>query len=377
MSISKENNILKIEELPLSLELRSANWQTQGNPECNKFLEALPIAVWVVDANGHYHYANPMAQQILGDIQAITASLSQWSQEGRMRLAGSSQNYPYEQFPLVRALQGNTVMVNDIEFHGVDQKIPLEMWAAPVFDKNLVIQYAIAVFQETSQCQPDHCRVAPSPKVVNSWVSKQELWQLEEQLQQERLRRQSVETALQQAQQELENLATLDNLTQLPNRRRLNEYLTQEWRRLTREKVPLSLILCTIDFFDDYKNTYGAKAGDSCLQQVAQAIGRAAKRPSDMVGRYGDNEFATILPNTDADGAVQVASAMRWELKLLRIVHSQSTVNRYLTLSVGVSSVIPTQTSNSDILVTTAFSALEEAKQQGRNRVIFKAAESG
>jgi PleD family two-component response regulator len=132
-------------------------------------------------------------------------------------------------------------------------------------------------------------------------IAKNTILTLEAQLQQEILKRHQLETALQQARQELETLNTVDNLTQLANRRRLNECLQQEWRRLSREKVSLLLILCDIDYFENYL---------SGIQQIAQAISRAAKRPSDLIARYGEQEFAAVLP--DADGAVQVASAWRW-----------------------------------------------------------------
>lgn len=203
-------------------------------------------------------------------------------------------------------------------------------------------------------------------------ATKDTILTLETQLQQEILKRHQLEIALQQARQELESLNTVDNLTQLANRRRLNEYLQQEWRRLSREKVPLSLILCDIDYFENYHKTYGPKTGETGFQQIAQAISRAAKRPSDLVARYGEQEFAAVLPNTDADGAVQVASAMRWEVKMLKLTHAQSPVNNYVTLSVGVSSTLPTHTCSPEVLVKTATEALEEAKQQGRNRVNLK-----
>jgi diguanylate cyclase (GGDEF)-like protein len=203
-------------------------------------------------------------------------------------------------------------------------------------------------------------------------AAKDTILTLAAQLQQEIFKRHQFETALQQARQELETLSTVDNLTQLVNRRRLNEYLQQEWRRLSREKVSLSLILCDIDYFENYHETHGSKAGETSFQQIAQAISRAAKRPSDLVARYGEQEFAAVLPNTDADGAVQVASAMRWEVKLLKLIHAQSPVSSYVTLSVGVSSTLPIHTSSPEVLVKAATEALEEAKQQGRNRVNLK-----
>ncbi|MDY6991083.1 MAG: diguanylate cyclase, partial [Pseudomonadota bacterium] len=196
--------------------------------------------------------------------------------------------------------------------------------------------------------------------------------QLNVQLQQEISERLCAEAALEKANQELSRLATLDSLTQLANRRRLDEYLAAEWQRLMREQAPLSFIICDIDYFKRYNDTYGHQTGDDCLQQVAQAMSRAVKRPADLLARYGGEEFAVILPYTDAEGAVLVASAMRWEVKLLKIPHRYSTVTEYVTLSMGVSSVIPQRHLSPRSLVNAADKALYEAKAQGRNRIILK-----
>lgn len=196
--------------------------------------------------------------------------------------------------------------------------------------------------------------------------------QLNAQLQQEISERLCAEAALEKANQELSRLATLDSLTQLANRRRLDEYLAAEWQRLMREQAPLSFIICDIDYFKGYNDTYGHQTGDDCLQQVAQAMSRAVKRPADLLARYGGEEFAAILPYTDAEGAILVASAMRWEVKLLKIPHRFSTVTEYVTLSMGVSSVIPQRHLAPRSLVSAADNALYEAKAQGRNRIILK-----
>ena len=102
-----------------------------------------------------------------------------------------------------------------------------------------------------------------------------------------------------------------------------------------------SLILCDIEFFKAYNDTYGHQAGDGCLQQVAAAVRAAAKRSTDLVARYGGEEFAVILPNTNTTGAVQVAELLRQEIHQLMIPHSASSVSEYITLSLGVASTIP------------------------------------
>jgi len=199
-----------------------------------------------------------------------------------------------------------------------------------------------------------------------------ELLAKNEQMQQEISDRQRAETALQTANQQLQRLASLDDLTQIANRRRFDEYLSQEWHRGVRETTPLCLILCDIDYFKRYNDTYGHQAGDACLQQVAQAISRVVKRPADLVARYGGEEFAVILPNTNASGAVHAADAIHKQIQQLKISHAQSSVSEYVTLSVGVSSTVPTQEFSPEALIAVADEALYEAKEQGRNRVIEK-----
>jgi len=171
---------------------------------------------------------------------------------------------------------------------------------------------------------------------------------------------------------ELQRLASLDSLTNLANRRQFDEYLNKEWRRMFREKLPLALILCDIDYFKLYNDTYGHLAGDQCLQQVANAIKLAVKRPGDLVARYGGEEFAVILPNTKAEGALTVAQEIRSHLAALQLPHAQSKISKYVTLSLGVSVTVPTGEITWEQLILAADKGLYEAKFQGRDRVILK-----
>jgi len=175
---------------------------------------------------------------------------------------------------------------------------------------------------------------------------------------------------LQVANQQLQLIASLDSLTSVANRRRFDECLSQEWRRLAREQAPLSLILCDIDFFKTYNDTYGHQVGDECLQQVAKAISDAVKRPADLVARYGGEEFAVILPHTTAAAVVQVAEKIRSGVHALNIVHASSQIRQHLTLSFGVATIVPDQEFSPSILVTAADKALYQAKAKGRDRVI-------
>ena len=175
---------------------------------------------------------------------------------------------------------------------------------------------------------------------------------------------------LEQANRELEQLSTVDGLTKIANRRKFDCYITAEWARLAREQCPLSLILCDIDYFKLYNDTYGHQSGDRCLQQVAEAISRVIKRPADLVARYGGEEFAIVLPNTPLKGAAYLAQQVRWRIQALKIPHIASPIDLYLTLSLGVSCCVPQSYLNFSELIAAADRGLYRAKELGRNRVV-------
>lgn len=172
--------------------------------------------------------------------------------------------------------------------------------------------------------------------------------------------------------QQLQQQAIMDGLTQVANRRHFDEYWTQQWQQMARTKQPLSLILCDIDFFKRYNDTYGHPQGDCCLQQVAEALHRAVTRPGDLVARYGGEEFAVILPDTPAEGGLEVAKRMQAAIQALQISHQHSQAGQYVSLSIGVSSAIPESRMDAAILLKTADQALYQAKEQGRNQVVLK-----
>jgi len=169
--------------------------------------------------------------------------------------------------------------------------------------------------------------------------------------------------------QELKQLATVDGLTQVANRRKFEEYFAQEWRRMAREQRPLSLILCDVDFFKFYNDTYGHRAGDRCLQTVAQVIQNTARRSVDLVARYGGEEFSVILPSTDAKGAAQVAQRICLGITMLAIPHSSSPVSSHVTLSAGVTTIIPQPGADFEEMIVAVDKALYQAKSMGRDRV--------
>ncbi len=172
------------------------------------------------------------------------------------------------------------------------------------------------------------------------------------------------------ANQRLRALTILDGLTGIANRRRFDEVLENEWQRLAREKMPISLILCDIDYFKLYNDTYGHLAGDACLQQVAQAIAACARRPADVVARYGGEEFAAILPDTDDRGADIMAERIRHQIAALQLPHEKSIVSPYVTLSMGITTTVPpAHLPSAKTLINAADTALYRAKETGRDRV--------
>ena len=166
-------------------------------------------------------------------------------------------------------------------------------------------------------------------------------------------------------------LASFDGLTQVSNRRRFDEYLDQQWRQMAREHAPLSLILCDIDFFKQYNDTYGHLAGDDCLKIIAQAIAKTLNRPTDLLCRYGGEEFVILLPKTDVHGAATVAQYIQTTISNLKILHAQSTVSPYVTVSMGIASTLPDMKVLPHSLLDEADHYLYRAKQQGRARILY------
>lgn len=139
--------------------------------------------------------------------------------------------------------------------------------------------------------------------------------------------------------EKLETLATIDELTQLPNRRLLNETLQSEWKRARRNGAYLSLIILDIDYFKNYNDTYGHQKGDECLRTIAGKLDELMLRPGDFAARYGGEEFAVILPGADRVGAVAVAERIRVGIHDLGIPHADSSISEYVTVSLGTATV--------------------------------------
>lgn len=172
------------------------------------------------------------------------------------------------------------------------------------------------------------------------------------------------------AQQELERLAEVDQLTRVYNRCRFDEAYLSEWNRLTREGSHLSLVLCEVDNLPAYRDTYGFQVGNYCLQQVAEAIAKVAKRPADCVARYNDQTFMVLLPNTDLAGATYLAEAIRTEVRSVPFPpESLGGTNLPITLSLGVACQIPRAKVAPSLLIEAVHQALHFAREQGKDRV--------
>ncbi len=173
---------------------------------------------------------------------------------------------------------------------------------------------------------------------------------------------------LYKTQKELQHLSLFDELTGLANRRNYDQTLETQFKLAQRNKAPLSLIICDIDFFKHYNDEYGHQQGDKCLADVAQMIGSMANRPTDLACRYGGEEFTVILPDTNLEGALKIAEKIRLAVYESGIEHKASRVADVITLSLGVSTYFG-QLKSSEQLTNLADKALYQAKQKGRNTV--------
>ncbi|WP_147532943.1 sensor domain-containing diguanylate cyclase [Bacillus marasmi] len=181
--------------------------------------------------------------------------------------------------------------------------------------------------------------------------------------------RKLTEQKLQKANEILKHLSTIDGLTSVSNRRAFDERLEIEWNRAMRTSRPLSLIMFDIDYFKAYNDTYGHQGGDGCLKQIASTIEETIGRSTDFICRYGGEEFCAILPETNKDGAKIVAEKIRVAVESLKIPHSGSKIQPWVSISVGTATMIPSQYTSLLNLISNADKAVYQAKHLGRNCV--------
>ncbi len=167
----------------------------------------------------------------------------------------------------------------------------------------------------------------------------------------------------------LRRASAIDGLTGLGNRQSFEGFMDREWRRAIREQKPLSLIMADIDHFKAFNDNYGHLGGDDCLKKVASVIAAEVKRPADLAARYGGEEFMVGLPNTDLDGAVEIAEKLRRNVEALAVPHAYSPTAPVVTISIGVAALIPTREMAPAQLIKLVDTALYSAKHAGRNVV--------
>ena len=175
--------------------------------------------------------------------------------------------------------------------------------------------------------------------------------------------------ALEDANQQLLKLTHLDPLTEAVNRRGMEEALTRAWKANQREQSELSLILLDIDHFKSYNDNYGHQKGDTCLRQVSKTIQAQLHRPTDLLTRYGGEEFLLILPDTPIEGARTLAKKIIQELEVRNIAHDFSSTASHVTASMGLSSTRFGAT-DTDVLIEQADKALYAAKTKSRNTFV-------
>ncbi|MDR0313462.1 MAG: diguanylate cyclase [Treponema sp.] len=166
----------------------------------------------------------------------------------------------------------------------------------------------------------------------------------------------------------IEHLSVMDQLTGIPNRRNFDNQLRAEWGRAMRENIPICLLMIDVDFFKDYNDTYGHQQGDKALCLVARVLTETLKRSADFAARWGGEEFAVLLPNTDSKGGMDIGGRIRENIEAEKLLCDDGKVSRF-TVSVGVNTHMPVSGSSLDEFISRADKALYAAKKAGRNRI--------
>ena len=170
------------------------------------------------------------------------------------------------------------------------------------------------------------------------------------------------------ANKKLEAISYLDGLTGIPNRRKFDEVLENEWKRCERHRLTLTLLMIDIDYFKPFNDRYGHLEGDDCLKKVAKTIESLLRRPGDFVARYGGEEFGIVLPGIDATGTENLAQKILAEVTALKIPNQDSDVSDFLTVSLGGISTVPTRSLPPKWFINKADQLLYRAKENGRNQ---------
>lgn len=182
--------------------------------------------------------------------------------------------------------------------------------------------------------------------------------------------RKKTEVKVMELQKQLQEFSFKDGLTNVANRRMFDTVLHEEWSNAQRNHQPLSLIMLDIDFFKQYNDCYGHVNGDDVLKRVAMVLNNACTRARDFFARFGGEEFALILPETDTASAIKMAERCRQLIFKEQIPHKQSEVSQILTISIGVDTIIPSHRYTPLAFIEQVDQHMYEAKQNGRNRIV-------
>jgi diguanylate cyclase (GGDEF)-like protein/PAS domain S-box-containing protein len=171
------------------------------------------------------------------------------------------------------------------------------------------------------------------------------------------------------AENEVKNLASLDGLTDIPNRRAFDEFLSQEWKRCARSNKPISLAIIDIDYFKLLNDTYGHQSGDECLVKIGVLLKKFVNRPSDLCARYGGDEFVLAWGDTSLGQSLELVSELLQKIIELNIPNCKSPTSNYLTASIGLAELLPNKTNRESELISNADRMLYKAKESGRNKI--------
>jgi len=181
---------------------------------------------------------------------------------------------------------------------------------------------------------------------------------------------QNARRVLHEANSRLEAQSSLDSLTGIANRRSFDWTLEREWKRHARAQIPLSVALIDVDWFKQYNDSYGHLAGDDVLRSIAFAIQSGVHRPGDFAARFGGEEFAVILPDTDEHQARYVIAMIHQRVRALEIPYKHPSLGPFVTISIGIATVVPSRDDSHLDLVRESDVALYRAKGEGRDRVV-------
>lgn len=175
----------------------------------------------------------------------------------------------------------------------------------------------------------------------------------------------------------LQKLNGLDGLTGIANRRKFDDDIAREWQRALRNGTSLALLMCDVDSFKHYNDTYGHQAGDHCLKRIALVLTEQLKRPGDAAARFGGEEFAILLPDTSVDGAVHLAKLCLQQVQSLSIENKGVRPVEFITMSIGAAQILPGAPCTVTELIGAADRALYAAKHRGRNTVCTALCQEG